>query len=184
MGEKWSLQRIAVLAIMMFFLAGTTAVYAEMPTTDQAKDSEHLESESNENEENEAEDDKKEDLKKSEEDRGYGPFGSTDLYMDVIDTVEGVANGNSIFGPNLEKMLEKYGAELAKEQQLKSKKKKEQYERKKEAAKKLREEEKKREKAENEVVSGREGKPGKAKWYNWYKKGKSNGNGGSGDDNE
>ena len=171
MGEKWNLQRIAVLAIMMFFLAGTTAVYAEMPTTDQAKDSEHLESESNENEENEDEDDKKEDLKKSEEDRGYGPFGSTDLYMDVINTVEGIANGN-MFGSNWQNMLEKYGAELAKEQQLKSKQKKEQYERKKEASEKLREEEKKRGEAEKEITSEREAKPGKAKWYNWYKKGK------------
>ena len=172
MGKKWNLQRIAVLAIMMFFLAGTTAVYAEMPTTDQAKDAEHLESETNENEENETEDDKKESLKESAKDRGYGPFGSTDLYMDAINMAEGIANGNSMFGPNLQKMLEKYGSELAKEQQLKSKQKKEQFERKKEATEKLREEEKKKEEAEEEIKSEREANPGKAKWYNWYKKGK------------
>ncbi len=173
MGEKLNLRRIAVLAIMMFFFAGITVVYAEAPTVDPAKDAEHFESQSNENEENTAEDNKKEDLDKSKEDRGYGPFGSTDLYMDAINMVEGIANGGGMFSENLQKMLEKYGAEVAKEQKLKAEKKIEQYERKKEATKKLREEEKKKEKAEEEIVNERQGKQGKAKWYNWYKRGKN-----------
>lgn len=171
MGKEWNLQRIAVLAIMMFFFMGSAVTaHAELPTSDQVKTGGHGENSANENTENEDALKEKRDQEKSADDRGYGPFGSKDLYMDALTAAEGAINGN-MFGSSWQGMLEKYGAALVDEQRLKKEKLKEENERKKNAAKKLREQKKEEINKKKEITEEREANPdsGKAKWYNWYK---------------
>ncbi len=163
----------ALLAVMMLFGAGITCVYAEMPTDDSLKNSENSEQDSTEKHDEKIEEDKKEELDKAQKDRGYGPLNSLDLYMNVINTVEGAVTGDR-FGENLEKMLKKYGAVVASEQAMLAAKKMEKYERQKAASKQLREEKEAKDEAVKDIKNERQKKDKKrssllSKSYNWYK---------------
>ena len=171
------LKSIAALTIMMFFYINVPLVYAEMPTEDPLKTSENGETAAKENNQSETEDEKKEDLDKAQKDRGYGPLNSLDLYMDVINTVEGWITGDR-FGDNLKKMKEKYKNAFKKEIELKIKKEKAKQARKKQTETLLREEFEKQKAAVKTTLKKREEEDTKkgAGWvkaYNWYKSSKS-----------
>ncbi len=169
MGKKWDIKYLAVLTIVMFFGCGIASVFAEIPTSDQTAESEKAEDQSTESHEDTNEDMKKGFNDKAQDERGYGPLSSPDLYGNLIDDV---LNGR--FGQNWSSLLGKFGEAVAKEQLLKKTQRKEIYMRKKAVREKLHEEDEKKQKAEEEIATGREAEaPKKKKWwkkkYDWYK---------------
>ena len=171
------LKSIAVLTIMMFFAMNVSFVYAEMPTEDPLKSAENAETVEKEETMNKSEDEKKESLDKAKKERGYGPLSSLDLYMDVINTVEGLLNGNR-FSDHLQMMKDKYAKAIKKEIDLKIKKEIAEQARKKQTETLLREEFEKQQKSWEETIEKRkkDGKKetGLIKAYNWFKSSKGN----------
>ena len=175
MAKILGLKSIAALTIMMFFCMSISFVYAEMPTEDPLKTYENGEMVEKEEHQSETEDKKKEHLDKAQEDRGYGPFNSLDLYMNVIDAVEGLINGDR-FGDALTNMMKKYGNAFKKEIELKMKKKMAEQKRKKQTETLLREEFAKQKASLEKTLEKRQEDSKKEskyiKAYNWFKSSK------------